>query len=41
MAEVAGDAWEQRYADAWGEAFGVVAATMLEGAAEAELPAAA
>jgi hemoglobin-like flavoprotein len=36
MAEVAGDAWEQRYADAWGEAFGVIAATMLEGAAEAE-----
>src|SRR5688572_29161085 len=41
MAEIAGDAWEQRYADAWGEAFGVVAAVMLEGAAEAELPAAA
>jgi hemoglobin-like flavoprotein len=41
MAEVAGDAWEQRYADAWGEAFGVVAAVMLEGAAEAELPIAA
>jgi hemoglobin-like flavoprotein len=39
MAEIAGDAWEQRYADAWGEAFGVVAAVMLEGAAEAELPA--
>jgi hemoglobin-like flavoprotein len=41
MAEVAGDAWEQRYADAWGDAFGVIAATMLEGAAAAELPAAA
>ena len=41
MAEVAGDAWEQRYADAWGEAFGVVAGAMLEGAAEAELPLAA
>jgi len=41
MAEVAGDPWEQRYADAWGEAFGVIAATMLEGAAEVELRAAA
>jgi hemoglobin-like flavoprotein len=41
MAEVAEDAWEQRYTDAWGEAFGVIAATMLEGAAEAELPTAA
>ena len=41
MAEVAGDPWEQRYADAWGEAFGVLAATMLEGAAEVELRAAA
>ena len=41
MAEVAGDAWEQRYADAWGEAFGVVASVMIEGAAEVELRAAA
>ncbi len=41
MAEVAGDVWEQRYADAWGEAFGVVASVMIEGAAEVELSAAA
>jgi hemoglobin-like flavoprotein len=41
MAEVAGDAWEQRYEDAWGEAFGVVTSVMLEGAAEVQLPAAA
>ena len=41
METVAGDAWELRYAEAWSEAFGVVAATMLEGAAEAELSLAA
>ncbi len=41
MAEVAGDAWEQRYEDAWGEAFGVVAGVMMEGAAEAAMPIAA
>jgi hemoglobin-like flavoprotein len=41
MAELAGDAWEQRYEDAWGEAFGVIANTMLEGAAEVEIRAAA
>ena len=41
MAEIAGDAWQQRHADAWGEAFGIVAATMLEGAAQVELPQAA
>lgn len=41
MAEVAGESWEPRYAEAWNEAFGVVAAVMLEGAAEVELPAAA
>ena len=41
MAEIAGDAWELRYTEAWNEAFGVVSAVMLEGAAEAELPAAA
>ncbi|HEX6025551.1 MAG TPA: globin domain-containing protein [Solirubrobacter sp.] len=41
MAEVAGESWEPRYAEAWNEAFGVVAAVMLEGAAEAELPTAA
>jgi hemoglobin-like flavoprotein len=41
MATVAGEAWEPRYAEAWGEAFGVVAGAMLEGAAEAQLAAAA
>ena len=41
MAEVAGHAWERRYSEAWSEAFTVVAGAMLEGAAEAELPAAA
>jgi nitric oxide dioxygenase len=37
MAQIAGDAWEPRFADAWAEACGVVAGAMLEGAAEAEL----
>jgi hemoglobin-like flavoprotein len=41
MADVAGDAWEQRYEDAWSAAFGVVAEAMLSGAAEAALPIAA
>ena len=41
MASVAGEAWEPRFAQAWGEAFGVVAGAMLEGAAEAELAVAA
>jgi methyl-accepting chemotaxis protein len=41
MASIAGAAWEPRFADAWGEAFGVVAGAMLEGAAEAELALAA
>jgi methyl-accepting chemotaxis protein len=41
LAEVAGDAWEQRYADAWGEALHLIAAVMLEGAEEAQLPIAA
>jgi hemoglobin-like flavoprotein len=36
MAEVAGDGWNLRFTRAWEEAFGVVAATMLAGAAEAE-----
>jgi methyl-accepting chemotaxis protein len=36
MAEVAGQAWEERYTEAWGEAYAVVAGAMLEGAAEAE-----
>jgi hemoglobin-like flavoprotein len=37
MEAVAGDAWEPRYARAWGDALGVVAGAMLEGAADAEL----
>src|SRR4051812_11053401 len=41
MAEVAGDGWNLRYTEAWDEAFGVVSAAMLSGAAEAELPIAA
>jgi len=41
MTEVAGDAWDMRYSVAWGEAFGVVSAAMLECAAGAELPLAA
>jgi hemoglobin-like flavoprotein len=41
MAEVAGDAWEQRYEYSWGEAFGVVAGVMIEGAAEVAMPIAA
>jgi hemoglobin-like flavoprotein len=41
MAEIAGPAWRAEYERAWGEAFGVVAAAMLEGAANAELEAAA
>jgi hemoglobin-like flavoprotein len=32
MAEVAGPAWSNEYAEAWGEAFGLVAGAMLEGA---------
>jgi hemoglobin-like flavoprotein len=41
MAEVAGEAWEKRYEDAWSAAFGVLAEAMLAGAAEAQLPLAA
>jgi hemoglobin-like flavoprotein len=41
MAEIAGDAWENRFAEAWSEAFGVVAGAMIAGAAEAELAVAA
>jgi hemoglobin-like flavoprotein len=37
MAEVAGTAWEPRYAAAWAAAFDVVAGAMLEGAAAAAL----
>jgi len=36
MAELAGDAWSPRLADAWSEAYGVVASAMLEGAAAAQ-----
>jgi hemoglobin-like flavoprotein len=37
MEAIAGDAWQPRYARAWGDALGVVAGAMLEGAADAEL----
>ena len=36
LAEVAGNAWSARFEDAWTTAYGIVAATMLEGAATAE-----
>ena len=41
MAAVAGDEWKPEHESAWGAAFEIVAATMIEGAAEAELRAAA
>jgi hemoglobin-like flavoprotein len=41
MAAVAGAEWKPEYERAWGAAFEIVAATMLEGAAEAELEAVA
>ena len=41
MREVAGAAWQPEYERAWEAAYGVVAGVMLEGAAAAELPAAA
>ena len=41
MAAIAGPAWTPEYEQAWGAAFEIVAGTMLEGAAEAELAAAA
>jgi hemoglobin-like flavoprotein len=41
MAEVAGGAWRPEYERAWAAAFEVVAGVMLEGAAAAELDAAA
>ena len=41
LATIAGDDWKPAYATAWNAAFGIVAATMLEGAAEAELQAVA
>ena len=36
LADVAGDAWSPRFEHAWTTAYGIVAATMLEGAATAE-----
>ena len=41
IASLAGDAWKPEYESAWSGAFDVVATTMLEGAAEAELAAVA
>jgi len=41
MAAVAGDQWKPEHESAWGAAFEIVAATMVEGAAQAELGAAA
>ena len=41
MAEIAGLAWRPEYEDAWAEAYSIVAAAMLEGAAEVQLPEAA
>ncbi len=41
MAAVAGDEWKPEHESAWGAAFEIVAATMIEGAARAELGAAA
>lgn len=41
MAEVAGGAWQPEYERAWSAAFEVVVGAMLEGAAAAELDAAA
>ena len=41
MAEIAGSAWRPEYSRVWADAFEVVAATMLDGAAELELEAAA
>jgi hemoglobin-like flavoprotein len=41
MAEIAGPAWTAEYERAWGEAFGIVAGAMIEGAEAAKLEAAA
>ena len=41
MAAIAGPAWSSEYERAWRQACGTVAATILEGAAAAELQAAA
>jgi methyl-accepting chemotaxis protein len=41
MAEIAGEAWRPAYERAWGEAFGIVAGAMIEGAESVDLEAAA
>ncbi len=41
LSVIAGKDWKPEYETAWNAAFGIVAATMLEGAAEAELRAVA
>ena len=41
MAAVAGEAWKPEYGRAWGDALGVVAGVMIEGAEAASLEAAA
>jgi hemoglobin-like flavoprotein len=41
MAAIAGDEWKPEYESAWSGAFEIVAATMVEGAAQAQLEAAA
>ncbi len=41
MAAVAGDEWKPEHESAWGAAFEIVAATMIEGAVQAQLGAAA
>ena len=41
MAEIAGASWTDEYEQAWGMAFGIVAAAMVEGAVAAEVATAA
>ena len=41
MAQIAGPDWRPEYESAWAEAYSLVAAAMLDGAAAAELPRAA
>jgi hypothetical protein len=41
LAEITGDSWTQEYHHAWAEAFAIVAGAMVDGAAEAQLEAAA
>jgi len=36
MAEIAGDDWCPEYAAAWAAAYGIISATMFEGAASAD-----